>query len=119
MLINFSRADRFRCFSSVSRCVGRLLVQKAGKRQQNDAANHLFVLSFLQWFISQQVPQFEDVKFEAASILSELFCQQVKPSLMLVLSIFWGDVEVEMAYIQLSPYKLDMNCAALIFITDC
>uniref|UniRef100_A0A8C2W8Q0 MAU2 chromatid cohesion factor homolog n=1 Tax=Cyclopterus lumpus TaxID=8103 RepID=A0A8C2W8Q0_CYCLU len=28
------------------------------------------------WFISQQVPQFEDVKFEAASILSELFCQQ-------------------------------------------
>lgn len=32
---------------------------------------------FLQWFISQQVPQFEDVKFEAASILSELYCQQV------------------------------------------
>lgn len=31
----------------------------------------------LQWYISQQVPQFEDVKFEAASILSELFCQQV------------------------------------------
>uniref|UniRef100_A0A8C5E274 MAU2 chromatid cohesion factor homolog n=1 Tax=Gouania willdenowi TaxID=441366 RepID=A0A8C5E274_GOUWI len=28
------------------------------------------------WYISQQVPQFEDVKFEAASILSELFCQQ-------------------------------------------
>ncbi|XP_015254909.1 PREDICTED: MAU2 chromatid cohesion factor homolog [Cyprinodon variegatus] len=28
------------------------------------------------WFISQQLPQFEDVKFEAASILSELFCQQ-------------------------------------------
>uniref|UniRef100_A0A8C7X956 MAU2 chromatid cohesion factor homolog n=1 Tax=Oryzias sinensis TaxID=183150 RepID=A0A8C7X956_9TELE len=28
------------------------------------------------WFISQQVPQFEDVKFEAASILSELYCQQ-------------------------------------------
>lgn len=37
----------------------------------------IFIL-FLQWFISQQVPQFEDVKFEAASILSELFCQQVK-----------------------------------------
>ncbi|XP_076009515.1 MAU2 chromatid cohesion factor homolog isoform X1 [Genypterus blacodes] len=28
------------------------------------------------WYISQQLPQFEDVKFEAASILSELFCQQ-------------------------------------------
>ncbi|CAL8254120.1 unnamed protein product [Merluccius merluccius] len=28
------------------------------------------------WFIAQQVPQFEDVKFEAASILSEIFCQQ-------------------------------------------
>uniref|UniRef100_A0A8C7QQF8 MAU2 chromatid cohesion factor homolog n=1 Tax=Oncorhynchus mykiss TaxID=8022 RepID=A0A8C7QQF8_ONCMY len=28
------------------------------------------------WFISQQIPQFEDVKFEAASLLSELYCQQ-------------------------------------------
>ncbi|KAG7259980.1 hypothetical protein CRUP_026537 [Coryphaenoides rupestris] len=28
------------------------------------------------WYIAQQVPQFEDVKFEAASILSEIFCQQ-------------------------------------------
>uniref|UniRef100_A0A3P8V3E2 MAU2 chromatid cohesion factor homolog n=1 Tax=Cynoglossus semilaevis TaxID=244447 RepID=A0A3P8V3E2_CYNSE len=28
------------------------------------------------WYISQQLSQFEDVKFEAASILSELFCQQ-------------------------------------------
>ncbi|KAA0719559.1 MAU2 chromatid cohesion factor -like protein [Triplophysa tibetana] len=28
------------------------------------------------WRISQQVPQFEDVKFEAASLLSELYCQQ-------------------------------------------
>uniref|UniRef100_A0A673YZ75 MAU2 chromatid cohesion factor homolog n=1 Tax=Salmo trutta TaxID=8032 RepID=A0A673YZ75_SALTR len=29
------------------------------------------------WFISQQIPQFEDVKFEAASLLSELYCQQI------------------------------------------
>ncbi|XP_041698527.1 MAU2 chromatid cohesion factor homolog isoform X2 [Coregonus clupeaformis] len=29
------------------------------------------------WFISQQIPQFEDVKFEAASLLSELYCQQL------------------------------------------
>uniref|UniRef100_A0A8C5CSQ8 MAU2 chromatid cohesion factor homolog n=1 Tax=Gadus morhua TaxID=8049 RepID=A0A8C5CSQ8_GADMO len=28
------------------------------------------------WFISQQIPQFEDVQFEAASLLSELYCQQ-------------------------------------------
>uniref|UniRef100_A0A3P8SWF8 MAU2 chromatid cohesion factor homolog n=1 Tax=Amphiprion percula TaxID=161767 RepID=A0A3P8SWF8_AMPPE len=28
------------------------------------------------WFISQQISQFEDVKFEAASILSEFYCQQ-------------------------------------------
>uniref|UniRef100_A0A673AKF3 MAU2 chromatid cohesion factor homolog n=1 Tax=Sphaeramia orbicularis TaxID=375764 RepID=A0A673AKF3_9TELE len=28
------------------------------------------------WFISQEIPQFEDVKFEAASILSEFYCQQ-------------------------------------------
>ncbi|XP_023407956.1 MAU2 chromatid cohesion factor homolog isoform X1 [Loxodonta africana] len=28
------------------------------------------------WLISQQVPQFEDVKFEAASLLSELYCQE-------------------------------------------
>ncbi|XP_038858259.1 MAU2 chromatid cohesion factor homolog isoform X5 [Salvelinus namaycush] len=28
------------------------------------------------WLISQQIPQFEDVKFEAASLLSELYCQQ-------------------------------------------
>nr|XP_046263994.1 MAU2 chromatid cohesion factor homolog isoform X2 [Scatophagus argus] len=29
------------------------------------------------WFISQQISQFEDVKFEAASILSEFYCQQM------------------------------------------
>uniref|UniRef100_A0A8C4IRY3 MAU2 chromatid cohesion factor homolog n=1 Tax=Dicentrarchus labrax TaxID=13489 RepID=A0A8C4IRY3_DICLA len=28
------------------------------------------------WFISQQISQFDDVKFEAASILSEFYCQQ-------------------------------------------
>ncbi|XP_048352434.1 MAU2 chromatid cohesion factor homolog [Sphaerodactylus townsendi] len=28
------------------------------------------------WLISQQIPQFEDVKFEAASLLSELYCQE-------------------------------------------
>uniref|UniRef100_UPI00398EDBC9 MAU2 chromatid cohesion factor homolog isoform X2 n=1 Tax=Pristiophorus japonicus TaxID=55135 RepID=UPI00398EDBC9 len=28
------------------------------------------------WLISQQIPQFEDIKFEAASLLSELYCQQ-------------------------------------------
>lgn len=28
------------------------------------------------WFISQHISQFEDVKFEAASILSEFYCQQ-------------------------------------------
>ncbi|XP_035027250.2 MAU2 chromatid cohesion factor homolog isoform X2 [Hippoglossus stenolepis] len=28
------------------------------------------------WLISQQISQFEDVKFEAASILSEFYCQQ-------------------------------------------
>ncbi|KAG8594918.1 hypothetical protein GDO81_001363 [Engystomops pustulosus] len=28
------------------------------------------------WFISQQIPQFEDVKFEAASLLSELYCRE-------------------------------------------
>uniref|UniRef100_A0A667WXU9 MAU2 chromatid cohesion factor homolog n=1 Tax=Myripristis murdjan TaxID=586833 RepID=A0A667WXU9_9TELE len=28
------------------------------------------------WLISQQIPQFEDVKFEAASLLSEFYCQQ-------------------------------------------
>ncbi|CAG04866.1 unnamed protein product [Tetraodon nigroviridis] len=40
--------------------------------------NSELALSHLEkaWYISQQVPQFEDVKFEAASILSELFCQQ-------------------------------------------
>lgn len=36
-----------------------------------------FLYFVFQWYISQQLPQFEDVKFEAASILSELFCQQV------------------------------------------
>ncbi|XP_036137690.1 MAU2 chromatid cohesion factor homolog isoform X5 [Molossus molossus] len=29
-----------------------------------------------EWLISQQIPQFEDVKFEAASLLSELYCQE-------------------------------------------
>lgn len=28
------------------------------------------------WLISQQIQQFEDVKFEAASLLSELYCQE-------------------------------------------
>uniref|UniRef100_A0A6J0VCF6 MAU2 chromatid cohesion factor homolog n=1 Tax=Pogona vitticeps TaxID=103695 RepID=A0A6J0VCF6_9SAUR len=28
------------------------------------------------WLISQHIPQFEDVKFEAASLLSELYCQE-------------------------------------------
>lgn len=40
-----------------------------------------------QWFISQQVPQFEDVKFEAASILSELFCQQVSYSFLVIFKV--------------------------------
>ncbi|XP_014401220.1 PREDICTED: MAU2 chromatid cohesion factor homolog isoform X5 [Myotis davidii] len=30
----------------------------------------------IHWLISQQIPQFEDVKFEAASLLSELYCQE-------------------------------------------
>ncbi|KAL7992954.1 hypothetical protein Chor_017210 [Crotalus horridus] len=32
--------------------------------------------SSVHWLISQQIPQFEDVKFEAASLLSELYCQE-------------------------------------------
>ena len=44
---------------------------------QYDVTHLLFWCFVLQWYIAQQVPQFEDVKFEAASILSEIFCQQV------------------------------------------
>lgn len=69
----FSRVDRVRSFFNSSR-------YEAQNPANADKTTPLTVPVFffaLQWFISQQVPQFEDVKFEAASILSELFCQQV------------------------------------------
>lgn len=34
----------------------------------------------LQWFLSQSINAFDDVKFEAASVLAELFEQQGQPT---------------------------------------
>lgn len=36
-----------------------------------------------------QIPQFEDVKFEAASLLSELYCQQVSAIYIYIYTTHW------------------------------
>ncbi|XP_069505213.1 MAU2 chromatid cohesion factor homolog [Ambystoma mexicanum] len=71
-------------------CLQAVLGSKPGPRQE--ARTHLQLGSVLHhhtknrelarghlekaWLISQQISQFEDVKFEAASLLSELYCQE-------------------------------------------